>query len=99
MAAVGTVRLHRLAVQLCEPQGRRRLAGAVRHQRALSPPVVVHDGRRGQTGLPGQHLLPIPRWKEYKYVEDYSRLGVMLNQGAPVCDLLIVNPIESVMSQ
>ncbi len=23
----------------------------------------------------------------------------MLNQGAPVCDLLIVNPIESVMSQ
>ena len=60
MAAVGTVRLHRLAVQLCEPQGRRRLAGAVRHQRALSPPVVVHDGRRGRTGLPGQHLLPIP---------------------------------------
>ena len=41
-----------------------------------------------------------PWWKEYKYVEDYfSRLGVMLNQGAPVCDLLIVNPIESVMSQ
>ena len=39
-------------------------------------------------------------WKQYKYVEDYfSRLGVMLNQGAPVCDLLIVSPIESVWSQ
>ncbi|MDD3107963.1 MAG: glycosyl hydrolase [Alistipes sp.] len=39
-------------------------------------------------------------WKEYKFVEDYfSRLGVMLNQGAPVCDVLIVNPIESVWSQ
>ena len=60
LAALRALRLHRLAVQLCEPQGRRRLAGAVRHQRALSPPVVVHDGRRGQTGLPGQHLLPIP---------------------------------------
>lgn len=26
-----------------------------------------------------------PWWRQYKYVEDYfSRLGVMLNQGAPV---------------
>ena len=41
-----------------------------------------------------------PWWKQYKYVEDYfSRLGVMLNQGEPVCDVLIVSPIESVWSQ
>ncbi len=49
---------------------------------------------------PASIFFQSPWWKEYKYVEDYfSRLGVMLNQGAPVCDVLIVNPIESVWSQ
>ena len=39
-------------------------------------------------------------WKDYKYVEDYyARLGLILGQGEPVCDLLVVNPIESVWSQ
>lgn len=39
-------------------------------------------------------------YKDYNYVENYfSRLGLMLSQGKPVCDLLIVNPIESDWSQ
>jgi len=36
-------------------------------------------------------------WSEYNYVETYfSRLGVMLSQGKPVCDLLVLNSIESI---
>ncbi len=39
-------------------------------------------------------------YKDYNYVENYfSRLGLMLSQGKPVCDLLVVNPIESDWSQ
>lgn len=39
-------------------------------------------------------------WKEYKYVEDYfSRMGLLLSQGKPCCDVLILNPVESVWSQ
>lgn len=35
-------------------------------------------------------------YKEYHYVEDYfSRLNVILAQGKPVCDLLVLNPVES----
>ena len=37
-----------------------------------------------------------PWWREYKYVEDYfSRLNVLLTDGEPVCDLLVINPAES----
>lgn len=36
-------------------------------------------------------------YKEYKYVEDYfSRINVLTAEGSPVCDLLVLNPIESV---
>jgi hypothetical protein len=39
-------------------------------------------------------------YKDYNYVENYfSRLGLILSQGKPVCDLLVVNPIESDWSQ
>lgn len=39
-------------------------------------------------------------WRDYKYVEDYySRLGFLLSQGKPECDLLVINPVESVWSQ
>ena len=35
-------------------------------------------------------------YKEYHYVEDYfSRLHVVLAQGAPQCELLVLNPVES----
>jgi len=37
-----------------------------------------------------------PWWKYYRCVEDYfARLGVMLTQGAPLRDVLVVHPIES----
>ena len=39
-------------------------------------------------------------WKEYKYVEDYfSRIGLLMSQGKPCCDILVMNPVESVWSQ
>ena len=39
-------------------------------------------------------------WREYRYVEDYfSRLHVVLEQGKPCCDLLVLHPIESVWAQ
>ena len=39
-------------------------------------------------------------YREYKLVEDYfSRLHVVLQQGEPVCDVLVLNPIESVWAQ
>lgn len=39
-------------------------------------------------------------YKDYDYVESYfSRLGLMLSQGKPVCDVLVVNPVESTWSQ
>ncbi len=38
--------------------------------------------------------------KEYKQVEDYfARFGFMMAQGEPVCDLLVLNPVESVWAQ
>ncbi|MFA6133011.1 MAG: glycosyl hydrolase [Phycisphaerae bacterium] len=37
-----------------------------------------------------------PWWKQYKIVEDYfGRLSLMLAQGAPVRDVLVLHPIES----
>ena len=36
-------------------------------------------------------------WRDYNYVETYfARLGFLLAQGAPVCDLLVLEPVESV---
>jgi hypothetical protein len=37
-----------------------------------------------------------PWWKQYKAVEDYfARLGVLLSEGQPICDLAVIHPIES----
>ncbi|MHC4741207.1 MAG: glycosyl hydrolase [Planctomycetota bacterium] len=39
-------------------------------------------------------------WKDYYPVETYfSRLGFLLSQGTPVCDILVINPVESLWSQ
>ncbi|MCL5271550.1 MAG: hypothetical protein M1457_13585, partial [bacterium] len=39
-------------------------------------------------------------WPDYHFVETYfARLGLLLNQGLPCCDLLVVNPVESVWCQ
>lgn len=38
-------------------------------------------------------------WKDYKVVEDYfARFNKVMMQGSPVCDTLIINPVESVWS-
>lgn len=39
-------------------------------------------------------------WKENNYLETYyARLGYLLSQGDPVCDVLVINPVESVWAQ
>lgn len=39
-------------------------------------------------------------YKDFKFVEDYyARLGLLLSQGKPQCELLVINPIESVFAQ
>jgi hypothetical protein len=39
-------------------------------------------------------------WQDYDYVETYfSRIGLMLQQGRPLCDVLVLNPVESVWCQ
>ncbi len=39
-------------------------------------------------------------YKDYDYVESYfSRLGLMLSQGKPVCEVLVINPVESTWCQ
>lgn len=36
-------------------------------------------------------------YKDYSYVEDYfARFGLMMQEGEPCCDVLVVSPIESV---
>ncbi|MDF7822579.1 glycosyl hydrolase [Pontiellaceae bacterium B12227] len=38
--------------------------------------------------------------EEYKHVEDYfSRFGLMMAQGKTVCDVLVINPVESLWAQ
>jgi len=39
-------------------------------------------------------------WQDFNKLEDYfSRLNVVLSQGKPECDLLVINPVESVWCQ
>ena len=39
-------------------------------------------------------------WPEYHHVETYfSRVGALLTQGRPCCDVLVINPVESVWAQ
>lgn len=39
-------------------------------------------------------------WGEYDFVESYyARLGLLMHQGEPCCDILVVNPIESLWCQ
>jgi hypothetical protein len=39
-------------------------------------------------------------YTDYDYVEDYfSRMGYLISQGEPVCDVLVMSPVESVWSQ
>ncbi len=39
-------------------------------------------------------------WRDYDYVESYyARFGFLMHQGKPCCDILVVNPIESLWCQ
>ena len=39
-------------------------------------------------------------WQDFSKLEDYfSRLNVVLSKGKPACDLLVINPVESVWCQ
>ncbi|MGE4490689.1 MAG: glycosyl hydrolase, partial [Kiritimatiellales bacterium] len=39
-------------------------------------------------------------YKEYKHIEDYfARFGFLMAQGEPVCDLLVINPVETFWAQ
>ena len=39
-------------------------------------------------------------YREYKHIEDYfARFGLVMAQGEPVCDVLVINPVESVWAQ
>jgi hypothetical protein len=39
-------------------------------------------------------------WQEYAAIETYfARLGLLLQQGRPYCDLLVINPVESLWCQ
>ena len=39
-------------------------------------------------------------WPQYHFVEDYyARLNLLLAQGQPACDVLVLNPVESVWCQ
>jgi hypothetical protein len=49
---------------------------------------------------PASILHQSPWYKEYSKVEDYfARMGLVLSEGAPACDVLLLNPIESVWCQ
>jgi hypothetical protein len=49
---------------------------------------------------PASILHQSPWYKEYKHIEDYfSRFGLMMAQGEPVCDLLVINPVETFWAQ
>ena len=49
---------------------------------------------------PASILHQSPWYKDYGKVEDYfARMGLVLSEGAPACDVLLLNPIESVWCQ
>lgn len=49
---------------------------------------------------PASILHQSPWWKEYSTVEDYfARFGLIMSEGKPACDVLLLNPIESLWCQ
>ena len=49
---------------------------------------------------PASILHQSPWWQEYSKVEDYfARFGAVISSGKPMCDLLVINPIESLWCQ
>lgn len=49
---------------------------------------------------PASILHQSPWWQEYNKVESYfARFGAVISSGKPMCDLLVINPIESLWCQ
>lgn len=49
---------------------------------------------------PGSILHQSTYWQDYSYLETYfARFGLMMMQGKPICDVLVMNPIESLWPQ
>ena len=49
---------------------------------------------------PASILHQSPWYKYYGTVEDhFARFGVFMTEGSPLCDVLVINPVESVWSQ
>jgi len=49
---------------------------------------------------PASILHQSPWYKDYAKVEDYfARMGLVLSEGTPACDVLLMNPIESLWCQ
>ncbi len=54
----------------------------------------------GKRDYPASISLQSSWYKEHKYIEDYyARMHTLLAQGKPQCDLLVINPIETVWSR
>ncbi len=50
--------------------------------------------------FPGSILHQSAWYKDYGVVETYfARMGYLLSQGSPVCDVLVMNPVESIWSK
>ena len=57
-------------------------------------------GGEAKRDYPASILHQSAWWREYDFVETYfARLGVVLTAGEPCCELLVINPVESVWAQ
>lgn len=100
VGSVRALRLYGLADGFRVLQERRRLAGAVRREPKVSPPVLVHHEGEAKRDYPASMLHQSYWYRDYHYVEDYfSRIHAALHGGRPVCSLLVLNPIESVWAR
>jgi hypothetical protein len=57
-------------------------------------------GGEAKRDYPASILHQSAWWREYDFVETYfARLGVLLTAGEPCCELLVLNPVESVWAR
>jgi hypothetical protein len=57
-------------------------------------------GAEAKRDYPASIFFQSAWWPDYPVVEDYfTRLNVLLAQGQPACDVLVVNPVESMWCQ
>ena len=50
--------------------------------------------------LPASIFYQSAWYKDYPFIEDYfARIGLFMQSGEPVCDVLVINPVESIWCQ